>query len=149
MFNIRLALPCDVKDVFELSNDKDVRKNSINKEFISWENHVVWFENRLLNPVPFYIIEDDKHNFIAQTRFEKEKENIFISVSITKAYRGRGYGTKIIKECTKKSNFKKVYALVKSDNVQSQKAFIKAGYIKNDIKIINGEAYNSFAWEDN
>ena len=29
MFNIRLALPCDVKDVFELSNDKDVRKNSL------------------------------------------------------------------------------------------------------------------------
>lgn len=130
MFNTRLARFDDIKNVFELSNDKDVRKNSLNKEYIKWENHVIWFKDRLLNPLPFYIIEDNRQNFIAQVRFEKENGNVFISLSILKSCRGKGLGTKIIKECTKKSNFKKVYALIKSSNIQSQKAFIKAGYIK-------------------
>ncbi|HIQ89873.1 TPA: GNAT family N-acetyltransferase [Candidatus Galligastranaerophilus faecipullorum] len=147
MFNTRLARFDDIKNIFELSNDKDVRKNSLNKEYIKWENHVIWFKDRLLNPLPFYIIEDNRQNFIAQVRFEKENGNVFISLSILKSCRGKGLGTKIIKECTKKSNFKKVYALIKSSNIQSQKAFIKAGYIKDDIKIINNETYNTFVYK--
>ena len=147
MFNTRLARFDDIKNVFELSNDKDVRKNSLNKEYIKWENHVIWFKDRLLNPLPFYIIEDNRQNFIAQVRFKKKNGNVFISLSILKSCRGKGLSTKIIKECTKKSNFKKVYALIKSSNIQSQKAFIKAGYIKDDIKIINNETYNTFVYK--
>lgn len=95
MFNTRLARFDDIKNVFELSNDKDVRKNSLNKEYIKWENHVIWFKDRLLNPLPFYIIEDNRQNFIAQVRFEKENGNVFISLSILKSCGEKGWAQKL------------------------------------------------------
>ena len=40
---IRLANIDDMKNVFDLSNDDTVRKNSINQNKIEWEDHVKWF----------------------------------------------------------------------------------------------------------
>ena len=91
MFNIRLANKDDIKKVFDLSNDDVVRQNSINKGKINWENHTKWFSDRIKNTEePFYIIEDEKGNFIAQVRFNKEDEGFVISISIQKEFRGKG-----------------------------------------------------------
>ena len=39
-YRIENATSKDIKDIFELSNDNVVRKNSINQDKIIWENHV-------------------------------------------------------------------------------------------------------------
>ena len=128
-FSIRLATIDDMEKVFELSNDDVVRANSINQEKIKWENHVKWFEKRIQRTTdPFYIVESEKKEFIAQVRFDK-KEEIIISISITKPFRGKGLASKVIKECSKKSGFKKIIAFVKEENFASQKAFLKAGFV--------------------
>lgn len=127
-FFIRLATIDDMKKVFELSNDDMVRKNSINQKKIKWEDHIIWFKNRIqrINE-PFYIVESLDKEFIAQVRFDKKDEQI-ISISISEDFRGKGYASKIIKRCSEISGKKEIIAFIKEENTISQKAFIKADY---------------------
>ena len=126
---IRLATIEDVKKVFELSNDDLVRTNSINQDKIKWEEHVVWFNNRIKDVNnPFYIVEDKNQNFIAQVRIDKKDENV-ISISLTNKFRGKNLSSKIIKLCSKKSKCNELYAYIKKENLASQKTFEKAGFV--------------------
>ena len=124
---IRLTNIDDMKNVFDLSNDSCVRINSINKEPILWENHKAWFCERINSSNPFYIVENKNKEFIAQVRFDL-KEQLEISISITKNYRNKGLASRIIKEASKKTNIKEIVAIIQEDNIASIKAFIKAGY---------------------
>ena len=98
---IRLANIDDMKNVFDLSNDDTVRKNSINQNKIEWEDHVKWFRNRI-DKSHFYIVENKNKEFVAQVRFDEQLEST-ISISITKNFRGKGLASEIIKQCSKKS----------------------------------------------
>ena len=129
-YSIRLANIEDMKNVFDLSNDNIVRQNSIHREKIEWENHVEWFKHKLNDKnCVFYIIEDKNKNFIGQTRIDKKNDENIISISISKDFRGNGLSTKIIKECSDKTKFNEIVAYIKKDNIASQKAFQKAGYV--------------------
>ena len=126
--NIRLATLGDCKNIFELSNDPVVRANSIHIEEIKWDDHVKWF-NKKINVLqePFYIVEDENKNLIAQVRFNNTDEPI-ISISITKSFRGKGLAAEIIKLASKKSNYNKIFAYIKKGNIPSLKSFEKAEY---------------------
>ena len=142
MFNIRLALPCDVKDVFELSNDKDVRKNSIDKEFISWENHVVWFENKISSPdVKFYIIEV-RDKFAGYLRLDKHNDKSYwlITIHLKKEYRSMGFGYNTIQEIIKNGNIMLI-SYVNKNNIVSSRMFEKLGFNMTGTKKINNEEY--------
>jgi len=123
----------DIELIFNWSNDKEVRKNSFHTETIKWEEHVKWFKNIIENKnVYFFILEDDG-NPIGQIRikFEKDDEGI-ISFSISKEFRGFGFGKEIlrlIEEQLNKINMKcKLIGLVKIDNIASKKSFVINGY---------------------
>jgi len=138
---IKLATIDDIKKVFELSNEKIVRQNSINKEPILWENHQIWFKNRIKSiEEPFYIVEL-KGEFVAQVRFDK-RDDWEISISITPEFRAKGLASQIINQTTLKSNLTEVVSLIQEDNISSIKAFEKAGYKRfseiyiNEIKYI-------------
>lgn len=142
MLCIRLVNSSDCENIFNLSNDLIVRSNSINKEQIPWDSHKEWFKERIKNVhEPFYVIEDNNGEFIAQVRFDKRFGENIISISIKQNFRGKGYGKEIIKECSIKSNLSPIYALVNSNNIISKNAFIKAGYKEQEIIEINNEQY--------
>lgn len=145
MFKIRLADMTDMERVFNLSNDDFVRKNSINKSKILWENHVQWFSEKIKNArEPFYIFEDKAGNFVAQVRFNKENEEFVISVSLEKNFRGKGLAAHIIKTASEKFGKYPLSAYIKKNNIPSVKAFIKAGYVFVEEKVINNEIYNKY-----
>lgn len=137
---IRLTNIDDMKNVFDLSNDSSVRINSINKEPILWENHKVWFCERINNGNPFYIVENKNKEFIAQVRFDL-KEKWEISISIARDYRNKGLASRIIKETSKKTNIKEIVAIIQEDNIASIKAFVKAGYKECSSVIIKNTKY--------
>lgn len=136
----------DIELIFNWSNDKDVRKNSFHMQPIKWEEHVKWFKNIIENKnVCFFILENDGKP-IGQIRikFEKDDEGI-ISFSISKEFRGFGFGKEILKlieEQLNKINMKcKLIGLVKRDNIASQKSFVINGYTEikfdeNSIKYV-------------
>lgn len=142
--NIRPAVISDMENVFHLSNDDLVRKNSINKEKIKWENHIQWFQNRIQNTkYPFYVVETDKGDFVGQIRFDNQDGDIVASVSISPEFRGFGLGAEIIKMALQKSKFDRVVAYIYQDNIGSIKSFEKAGFKKSDLlKFIYDEQSN-------
>ena len=130
MYIIKNATIKDMKEIFELSNDELVRQNSINQEKILWNNHIKWFHKRITLNNPFYVIRALNDKLIGQVRIDKKDEAV-ISISITHEFRGKNLATKIIKDCSVKSNLSPIYAYIKPDNIASQRAFKKAGYIYN------------------
>lgn len=144
---IKEAVSSDIEDIFHLSNDSLVRKNSRNTDMILWKDHVEWFYSRINSPDPYYVVRGRSGQLIAQARIDCGDKNI-ISISISSEYRGKGLGAPIIKACTKRSGFNEVYAYIKNGNIASQKAFLKAGYnfISEDseygiYKFVNNSVY--------
>ena len=133
MFKLRPALQKDIKNIFDLSNDTFVRENSINKEPIKWENHAKWFNKRINNKAPFFIVEDENENFIGQVRFDNKNGEITVSISITERYRGKGYACDILKQAIKKAGLKKVTAYIYENNISSVKMFKKAGFRQSSL----------------
>lgn len=127
-FTVRNAELRDIENVYNLSNDTDVRRMSINKDKIEWENHVKWFNRRINEVLPFYIIESESGEFIGQVRFEEYNAEIFISISLVKIFRSQGLGQKIIEYCAKKSGFSKINAYIYDNNIASIKAFQHANF---------------------
>ena len=138
MLNIRLATLDNMKNVFDLSNDNIVRQNSIHTEKIEWNNHIKWFKNKINSKDSIFYIAEDNNNFIGYCRLDKEKDYWVITIHISDKYRGKGYGSKIIKEICAKNPDKKLKALVKKENSASYNMFLNCGFKNNGCETIVG-----------
>ena len=130
--------------LFKWVNDSSVRNNAINSEQILWENHVIWFSNKLKDENSKIFIFKHFKDSIGQIRLDKSSNNYWlITYSIGEKYRRMGYGTMIVKLILIKHETFKFKAIVKSNNYASQRVFEKLGFVKktrNDDNIIE---YNS------
>ncbi|ABK61928.1 GNAT family N-acetyltransferase [Clostridium novyi] len=138
MIQLRKVTEKDCELLFRWANDVDVRKNSFNPEYISYEEHVDWFFKMLQErDVLFFIMEVDNKS-IGQARINIDKNIGVISYSICKQFRGKGFGKKIIQlveeniSCLKTIN--KIVAYVKKDNKSSNKIFTKLNYLKEEYE---------------
>ncbi|TJX68846.1 GNAT family N-acetyltransferase [Soehngenia saccharolytica] len=96
---LRKAQKKDVIDVFEISNEDLVRQYSINKNKISWKDHVEWFFNVLESEnTVFYVVVDNMNSVLGQIRFKLEGNSAIISISLANKLRGRGYSKSILKQ---------------------------------------------------
>ena len=133
MLKFRKATISDMDIYFNWANEEEVRKNSYQSNSISFENHVKWFENKLISPQTLLLIfEDEKNNAIGQVRIETENEASIVGISIDSAHRGKGYAIEMLKQASAYyfSLYPKNYiiAYIKKDNFASYKAFVSAGY---------------------
>ena len=118
--------------LYNWSNDKDVRKHSINKKKISIKDHIQWFKKKVnskenliyisfLNSIPFGMF-----------RIEKKKKFAYLSYLIGKKFRKRGLGflmlSKFIRKIYKKFPNLKIKACVFKKNLASKKIFKKIGF---------------------
>ena len=148
-FHFRIASEKDIKDVFHLSNEEQVRQNSINKEKIDYLDHVEWF-SKVLNASDYrlYIVEDDKE-FLGQVKFQVIDVTALISISIHPAFRGAGKGKTIISEAIKFlrldiPEITKIVAFIDPRNTASIKSFLSAGFINMGTEKIGLEKYNKY-----
>ncbi|MCK4650921.1 GNAT family N-acetyltransferase [Candidatus Babeliales bacterium] len=132
-------------DIFNLSNDLIVRKNSFNQENIELQDHIRWFTNKInSDDCIFYVAKSKKNDFIGYVRFDKENEKEYvITIHLSKEFRGRGLGYKIIKD-TSNLFFEDcvadiIHAYIKKDNHASLKSFLKCRYEIIGEKIINNQ----------
>ena len=148
-FYLRNAVQTDSKKIFELSNDPDVRINSINKGSIDWKSHQEWFDEILGRKNYIFLLAFDKNdNFIGQVRFEIKDTTAVVSISLTKEFRGKGLSKKILKEACAKifldENIAAVTAFILPDNLASIKGFSSAGFIQKGKEEILSEIYLKF-----
>mgnify|MGYP001076975647 CR=1 FL=1 len=148
---IRPSQEKDVDIYYSWVNEYAVRRFSINRQPIKYEQHQTWFTKKLAEHNTFmYVLETD-NNMIGQVRFDKEDNLIFIDFSIDKSFRGKGYGTTILKlaleEINKNKVFKKTKILigkVNALNIASCKVFNNLNFMLSDKERHNDEIFNVY-----
>ena len=123
---------CDL--IYNWANDETVRQNSFNTSKISYQDHVNWFTNKINSSDSFLFVCSNGQEPIGQIRVDIVAGIGIINYMIDRQFRGMGYGTeflKIVINEIKKEEVKisKLIGRTKYDNIGSQKAFEKAGYV--------------------
>ncbi len=152
-FYVVPACKSDAKNIFDLSNDPLVRKNSINAEAIEWEGHLVWFDHKLADgDTLFYVLKSVHNDFMGYVRFDLDSAEAYImTIHLIEAWRGKGLGKDIIQQATayalQRSGIKRVIAYIKEHNIASLKSFEKARYQNVEKKQINNNFYHVMLYE--
>ncbi|MFV0440867.1 MAG: GNAT family N-acetyltransferase [Lachnospirales bacterium] len=137
---LRKLKKSDISNIFELSNQDYVRKYSINKDKILWEDHIKWFENILKSDLDyFYIVtentSENEEKFYGQVRFKINTNNgdCEVSISLNKNIQGRGMSKYILKESlnllfSEATFINVITAYVNIENLVSIKLFQGVGF---------------------
>lgn len=135
---VRKVISEDVINIFNLANDNVVRENSFNQDKIIFENHLKWFNARIVDPNTLFLVIEVKGKFSGQIRYDINGDVATINISIVDSFRGLSVGEIAIKKSIKKlqqiySNIVKIDAFVKTSNVSSKIVFEKAGFILDNV----------------
>lgn len=130
---LRTATPADIQDVFELSNEGEVRRNSFNSDQIKFEDHEKWFKNKIENPDNIFLIIKSGDDFLGQVRFDLEENQATISISISKNFRELGLGSNILEQSLEylkvnAPHIKIIKAYIKESNQKSVRLFERMGF---------------------
>lgn len=131
---IRNAKISDLMDVYNLSNESYVREVSLNKEKIQLKDHENWFKKMLTSDKnKFYIVTNNNEEFLGQVRFNIEKKEATVSLSLTRKIIGRRISGKILMLSIERlfyevKELEKIIAFVREENKKSMKLFIRQGF---------------------
>ena len=125
----------DCKYLYEWRNHPTARAVSRFTEEIPYEEHVRWFLNSLKDPKRKIYIGMENGERIGQIRFDKNESKSEVSVTINPEKYGKGYGSLLIKEGSKKYFMEELFinriiAEIKPENRASMRVFEKAGFKK-------------------
>jgi UDP-2,4-diacetamido-2,4,6-trideoxy-beta-L-altropyranose hydrolase len=146
-YYFRTVIAKDASMIFNLSNDRLVRANSIQQESINWGNHLDWFSGKLLDDDCYFLVAfTTTDQFIGQIRFEIKGYYAEINISIDKDFRGKDLAKSLIFNASYrcfhlKPNVGHILAFIRPQNTPSIKAFSKAGYLPFQKEKINDEEY--------
>ena len=130
---LRRAEEADSKDLWEWRNHPDVRTHFFNSSIIPWEEHKKWFMKKISDNSSRIYIANFQDRKIGVIRFDKEKNQVSVSVNLNPEFLNKGFGSLLIKKGTDKfindtRNNKPIIARIKTANTSSIAAFIKARY---------------------
>ena len=129
------AVESDCKQLFDWTNEEEVRRNSFNSNEITFEEHKKWFKNKLDSDTCFLYLFYMNESPVGQVRVDIVDEEGIISYSIDKKYRGKGLAIEMLKLLEteiyiQNINVKNLIGFVKIENIASQKIFEKLQYSK-------------------
>lgn len=131
-FTLRRATGDDCRLLFEWANDPEARASSFSTKPIAWDEHEAWFRARVASPDHRLYIAMDGARPAGYVRYQLDGPRAVVSVSLARAYRGRGYGSRIIAagsdELFATTGVTRIDAYVKPENVASLRAFRSAGF---------------------
>jgi len=119
--------------LWEWRNHPKIRSRFFNSDPVSWEDHEIWFDKKIKDANTIIYIAVSGQDKVGVIRFESIGKETSVSVNLHPDCFGRGMGSVIIKLGTEKmlkeNTFcQSVVARIKTGNVASRKAFMKAGY---------------------
>ncbi len=128
---------CDL--LFKWANDKETRKNAFSTEPIPYDTHVKWFNNKMKSDNCKILILQMEDIPIGLLRLDYENDTATISYSIDSDHRGKGFGKEIVLQSynyflENNKGCKYLKALVKYENIASQKIFEKLDFEKIEEK---------------
>ncbi len=122
--------------LLEWRNDAETRKQSFQTDLVTKEEHHEWFQKALKNEKIVLLLCVCDNVPIGTIRIEKYGLEADISYSIDSAYRGQGFGRKMIYmllDYAQELNIPCLRAQVKADNLASQKILLANGFEKQEI----------------
>lgn len=144
--DLKEAKKNDCELLYTWVNDKIVRNNSFNSNYIEYKTHREWFEKKLSSYNTLIYIAYLQNAPIGQIRIDIEDGIGLINYSIQTTYRGNGYGTNLLKTTIEllknNSNLNMIVGKVKVNNIASQRAFKNAGFVSNSKEDIIEYYYN-------
>ena len=144
--------PVDAQDcnlLWQWASDSSVRSSSFSPETISWQQHQAWFQSKINNPRSFILIaEDERRRPVGQCRADLNAgRDAEIDISISREYRGVGYGPRLIRMCVrevfKRTEAERLHAFIRPENRASVRAFSEAQFTYLGLEIVKGtEAFH-------
>jgi len=125
--------PCEAHDcdlLFRWVNRVEVRKNAVNPGPILYEDHQKWFHSKLNSSKTFIYITEFDGKPVGQVRYDLNGDHWLIDYFIEEQYRGLGLGKAILQKTMQLNNMKKLKAIVKQENLASEKAFLSLGFLR-------------------
>lgn len=119
----------DIEELFNLANQDYVRRYSINKEKITWSDHVKWFNSILTDKnIVFYVITDTNESFLGQINYKIANNSATVSISLSEKIIGKGHSKKIlnktiIKLFNEEKSVENIIAFVLQENIASKRLF--------------------------
>ena len=149
-FEIVRPIEEDAELVMDWRNDPETLRMSIHTAPKMWDTFYQEFLNDYFfwpELPPLFILYHGQRAAFVHFKLVEHPENkperrcVEISINVSPECRGRGLGTsslKATKEWLQQQGFDDIFAIVKLENIPSQKAFLSAGYekLENGIKII-------------
>lgn len=136
-FNLRLARPDDALPILKIRNSEAVRNVSFNTEVISEEDHIKWFNNSLQREDRWILVAAlESQELIGVLRYDIiNPTGLEVSIFLNPEYVGHGIGHNLINKGNiwvqqHMKNIRTIEAKVLSDNVASNKTFIKCGFVE-------------------
>jgi UDP-2,4-diacetamido-2,4,6-trideoxy-beta-L-altropyranose hydrolase len=123
----------DCRQIWEWANESVTRAASFSPGPIAWERHEPWFTAKLDDPnCAYFIALDGEGQPVGQVRFDVDGAEAVISVGLAGRRLGLGYGPELIRlgvrELFRTRPVERVNALIRTENLRSLRAFIKAGF---------------------
>ena len=127
----------DMELLYLWANDPEVRNNSFSTSKIDMVTHVNWFKNKINDKNYKILFLLDGNIDVGVVRIALENRVAIISYSVSAEFRGKGYGTRIIREAEKyikEENLADIIkAEVKPQNIASCSIFEKLKCKKEEI----------------
>lgn len=131
--SLRDVTEADMEFLFWLINEPSVRAVSFHTVFISLKEHSQWFQERLQQNLPFFIIEYDRKP-CGYVRFSGNAGSIDVSIAVCSEDRGKNVALVGLRLACRRMFAQartnaEIHAFVKRSNPTSMKLFANAGFI--------------------
>lgn len=121
----------DADFLFGLVNDRSVRASSFRSGPVGWREHLAWLRTQLDGVGRLCEVVEAEGVPVGLVRAEWRDAEARISVALAKTARGQGIGAAAVSALAAKARRElgvPVVALIKPDNVRSQRMFERAGF---------------------
>jgi RimJ/RimL family protein N-acetyltransferase len=148
---VREAVQEDAELLWRWASDPVVRQNSFSPDSFTYEAHSRWLSGKLLSPdSTIYIVERDGEP-VGQVRYDRTNDDeAEIDISIAAEERGRGYGQQALDltkaRATVDMRVTHVVGVVLATNEKSGAMFLKAGFVEQQRRTIEGRSCRIFEW---
>jgi UDP-2,4-diacetamido-2,4,6-trideoxy-beta-L-altropyranose hydrolase len=143
---IRPASIGDCRCLWEWANDPDVRASAFNSDKIVWDEHILWFQEKLQDSnCRIFVAYNDFDEPIGQIRFERiGRSEADIDITIGNRSRGCGYARQLIElgaqQIFNDWHVEHLHAFVKPENTISRRVFERSGFTRLEGARVKGQA---------
>jgi len=141
-----MATISDIDLIYNWSNDPLVRESSYNSEPINYDNHQLWYANKMSDGNAFFYIFMNNELPIGLVRIERTDSETIIGVLVDSQFRGKGFASEMLQHAS--SHFLRIFpdgiikAYIKKNNTASIKSFLNAGFTnKEEVLFKNTPSY--------